>query len=609
VTAPSILGAKFRKLAAQFPYLPQALRLVWAAAPRHAGLWVALLVLQGLLPIATVYLTRSLVNALVQAVRATDPVAAAQPALLLAGLMVAVLLLAEGARVAASWVRAAQADLVQDHISSLIHRQSLAVDLAFYDNADFYDRLHRARSEAGYRPVALLENLGGILQNGITLVSMLALLLPFGVWLPLALLASSLPALYIVLRHALDQHYWRLRATTDERRAWYYDWLLTAGETAAEIRLFGLGDHFHAAFQSLRSKLRVERARLSAKLGASEMLAGLFTLCTAGAALAWMGWRALRHEVTLGDLAMFYQAFQQGTRLSRSLLDNVGQLYGNTLFIGNLFEFLALRPKVLNATDPQPVLPVREAIRFRNVSFRYPGTDRLALDGLDLAIPAGRITAVVGSNGAGKSTLIKVLCRFYDPDLGSVELDGIDLRSLDINGLRSSITVLFQQPVHYNDTAARNIALGDLALNPDRDAIRAAAEAAGAAEIVRSLPNGYDQMLGRWFQHGTELSAGEWQRISLARAFLRRAPILVLDEPTSAMDPWAEADWLRRFRRLAASRTAVVITHRFTTAMIADTIYVMAEGRVAECGSHQDLLAAGGRYAQGWIAQTGAIPG
>ena len=233
---------------------------MWAAAPRHAALWVALLVFQGLLPVGTVYLTRSLVNALVQAVRATDPVAAARPALLLAGLMVAVLLLAEGARVAASWVRAAQADLVQDYISSLIHRQSLAVDLAFYDNADFYDSLHRARSEAGYRPVALLENLGGILQNGITMVSMLALLLPFGVWLPLALLASSLPALYIVLRHALDQHYWRLRATTDERRAWYYDWLLTAGETAAEIRLFGLGDHFHAAFQSLRSKLRVERA-------------------------------------------------------------------------------------------------------------------------------------------------------------------------------------------------------------------------------------------------------------------------------------------------------------------------------------------------------------
>jgi ATP-binding cassette subfamily B protein len=225
---------------------------------------------------------------------------------------------------------------------------------------------------------------------------------------------------------------------------------------------------------------------------------------------------------------------------------------------------------------------------------------------LDLSISAGRITAVVGSNGAGKSTLIKLLCRFYDPDLGAVELDGVDLRSLDLNALRASITVLFQQPVHYNATAAENMALGDLALHPDRDAISTAADAAGAGEIVRNLPNGYDQMLGRWFEHGTELSAGEWQRIALARAFLRRAPILVLDEPTSAMDPWAETDWLRRFRSPAASRTAVVITHRFTTAMIADTIYVMAGGRVAECGSHDELLSAGGPYAQGWYAQTGA---
>jgi len=604
MTALSILGAKFRKLAAQFPYLPQALRLVWTAAPRHAGLWVALLVLQGLLPIGTVYLTRSIVNALVAAVRSTDPVAAARPALLLAALMVALLLLAEGARAAASWVRAAQADLVQDHISSLIHRQSLAVDLAFYDNADFYDRLHRARSEAGYRPVALLENLGGILQNGITLVSMLAILVPFGVGLPLALLASSLPALYIVLRHALDQHYWRLRATSDERHAWYYDWLLTAGETAAEIRLFGLGDHFHSAFQTLRSKLRAERARLSAKLGASEMLAGLFTLCAAGAALAWMGWRALRHEVTLGDLAMFYQAFQQGMRLSRSLLDNVGQLYANTLFLGNLFEFLSLQPNVLAPVRPVALPAPARSIRFRNVSFRYPGLERTALSGLDLEIPAGRITAIVGSNGAGKSTLLKLLCRFYDPDEGSVEIDGVDLRCFDLAALRNSVTVLFQQPVHYNATVAQNVAWGDVVAPPDPRAVKAAVELAGAVEIVERLPHGYDQLLGRWFENGTELSAGEWQRIALARAFLRPAPIIVLDEPTSSMDPWAEADWLNRFRRLAAGRTALVITHRFTTARLADTVCVMAAGRIVESGPHSTLVAAGGPYAEGWAAQT-----
>jgi ATP-binding cassette subfamily B protein len=222
---------------------------------------------------------------------------------------------------------------------------------------------------------------------------------------------------------------------------------------------------------------------------------------------------------------------------------------------------------------------------------------------LDLEIPAGRITAVVGANGAGKSTLIKLLCRFYDPEEGGIEIDRADLRTVDLDSLRASITVLFQQPVHYNATVAGNIALGDIASAPDRAAIQTAAEAAGAEEIVRGLPSGYDQLLGRWFENGTELSAGEWQRIALARAFLRQAPILVLDEPTSAMDPWAESDWLRRFRQLAAGRTTMVITHRFSTARIADMIHVMSDGQVIERGSHDELISAGGRYAQGWTAQ------
>jgi len=603
MTEPSILGSKLRKLTAQFPYFLQALRLVWEAAPQHACIWAALLVCQGILPVATVYLTRSLVNALVGTVRSPDAFSNGRTALLLIAAIAFLLVLSEAARVAAGWVRTAQAERVQDHISRLVHEKSIAVDLAFYDNAEFYDRLHRARSEAGYRPVALLENLGAILQNSITLVSMLAVLLSFGLWLPSALLVSTLPALYVVLRHALDQHYWRLRTTADERRTWYYDWLLTAFETAAETRLFRLGDHFQTVFQHLRSKLRAERLRLAARQGATELAAGLFALLAAGTALAWTAWRALRQEITLGDLAMFYQAFQQGMRLSRSLLDNVGQLYGNVLFLGNLFEFLALEPKVLSPSSPQPVLPVQRAICFRGVSFRYPGTTLPVLDGLDLEIPASRITALVGPNGAGKSTLLKLLCRFYDPDSGAIELDGVDLRALDLDALRGSITVLFQRPVRYNATAEENIALGDLARKPETGAVQAAAEAAGADQVIRKLPASYQHMLGQWFENGTDLSGGEWQRIALARAFLRRAPILILDEPTSEMDPWAEADWQRRFRQLAAGRTAIIITHRLTTAMNADVIHLLSDGKLVESGSHQQLVRAGGRYAEGWVAQ------
>jgi len=232
------------------------------------------------------------------------------------------------------------------------------------------------------------------------------------------------------------------------------------------------------------------------------------------------------------------------------------------------------------------------------VRFRYPGSVRPVLEDFDLEIPAGRIVAVVGSNGAGKSTLIKLLCRFYDPETGRVALDGVDLREFKIEELRSRIAVLFQQPVHYNDTVRENIAYGDL--HAPVDSLEIAAQAAGAEEIIARLPQGYDSMLGRWFADGTELSLGEWQRIALARAFLRRAPILILDEPTSAMDPWAEADWLARFRKLAAGRTVLMITHRFSTAMFADVIHVMSEGHIVESGTHEQLLEAGGRYAQAW---------
>jgi ATP-binding cassette subfamily B protein len=287
----------------------------------------------------------------------------------------------------------------------------------------------------------------------------------------------------------------------------------------------------------------------------------------------------------------------------RTLLENIGDVYRNILFLENLFEFLALESQVHEPMQPVPFpVGVQVGIRFDDVTFRYPGSERLALDHLSVDIHAGAMVAFVGTNGAGKSTLIKLLSRFYDPDHGRITLDGIDLRHLSLADLRRQITVLFQEPVRYHTTAAENIALGDLGAQPTRAAIAAAAKAAGADAPIRYLPQQYDTVLGKWFG-GAELSVGEWQRIALARAFLRRASILILDEPTSAMDSWAEADWLARFRTLAAGRTTIIITHRFTTAMQADYIYVMEGGHVVEAGTHRALLAVNGRYGHSWRIQ------
>ena len=519
-------------------------------------------------------------------------------------LMAGVLLLTELLQGILNWIRTVQAELMQDYMSALIHEKAVAADLAFYESSDYHDKLEQARSDASTRSLALLENSGSLLQNSITLLAMAAVLIPYGAWLPLALFVSMLPALAVVLSSNRDYHQWWQQTTADRRWIQYYDLMLTHSAVAAELRLFDLGSYFQSSYQTLRRRLVSERLLLIKNQSLARLVAGASGLLVSGAAMSWMVWRALQGQVTLGDLALFYQAFNRGQSLMRTLLGNVGQIYNNSLFLGNLFEFLRLEPQVKDPLDPLPTpLVIKEGIRFREVTFRYPGSQQFALQNFNLTIPAGKIVAIVGDNGAGKSTLIKLLCRFYDPEAGCIELDGTDIRDLSIKKLRRLLTVLFQVPINYHATVAQSIANGDLHVEPSRAEIEAAARGAGADEIIARLPQGYDTLLGKWFAKGTNLSGGELQRIALARAFVRQAQIIVLDEPTSAMDSWAEADWLERFRTLTNGRTAMIITHRFTLAMRADMIHTMRNGQIVESGSHEQLLATGGLYAQSWIAQ------
>jgi ATP-binding cassette subfamily B protein len=595
---------KLNQFIAQVSWWPKTLRMIWEAAPRWTLAWSLLLLIQGLLPAVSVYLTKLLIDSLMGAIRAHGAWEATRPALFLLLLFVGITLLAEFLQSATDWIRTAQAEYIQNHIKGLIHKKSVELDLSYHESAEYHDCLHQAVSEAGSRPLSFLENCGSLLQNCVTLIAMSAVLMSYSPWLPFLLLASTLPAFYVVMRFDRLYHKWWQRTTADRRWAQYYDAMLTQSEAAPEIRLFGLGDHFRSSYQSLRRRLLRERLTEMRKQSLAKLGAGSAALLVSGITMAWMAWRTLQGLATLGDLALFYQAFNRGQGIMRSLLGNIGQILTSSLYLGNLFRFLELKSRVADPRYPVSVpSPITSGIEFRGLTFYYPGAQKAVFQNFNLFIPAGKVVAIVGPNGSGKTTLFKLLCRFYDPQSGSVEFDGINIRQVSIDDLRRNTTVLFQFPLPYHATAGENIALGDLESKPGLNEIEIAAQRAGAHEIIRNLPQGYNTLLGKWFADGIELSGGEQQRIAMARAYLRRAQLILLDEPTSFMDSWSEVEWFERLRGLAKRKTAIVITHRLTIAMRADIILVLNEGQVVEQGTHPELIGENGLYAQSWTAQ------
>ncbi len=617
---------KILKASYQLVYLPQALRLVWQACPRWTMTWGALLFVQGILPIGVVTLTRSAVNAAAAYVHGAQGFASLLGLLVVLGLA---MLLIEMLNALLTYVRGVQSELVQDHVTSLVHQQALALDLSYYETPEYYDSLHRAHVDAVNQPLMLLENLGSVMQTSLTLGGMALVLAAYAGWLPLILVGSSLPALWAVGKFTLTMHRWRLRNTYAERRLRYFSSLISLREAAMEIRLFNLGPHFHEAYSQIRARLRSERFGITRAQMKAEMMASSTALAGMGICAWWLLHQTAQGKGTLGDLALFFQVFSQSQGLLRTLLRNAGGIYNNLLFLENLFDFLDLEPRLVQIPLPslqneersqlsmdscfrgidesvelsaKPLSPLRGALRLEEVTFTYPGAQHPVFKDFSITFRAGQITAIVGDNGAGKSTLCKLLCRLYDPDSGRVTWDGEDVRTYTPEALHREITVLLQEPVRYHASTRENIVFGDVERNPTQEEIEGAVRAASATALIQELPKGYDTILGKWFG-GSELSGGEWQRLAVARAFIRKASLLMLDEPTSAMDSWSEAAWYQHFKEMVRGRTALLITHRFTTAMQADLIYVMREGKVVESGSHAELIASKGYYAHSWDTQ------
>lgn len=595
--------ARFKKAWKRLLHARRALQIVWAAAGAWTFAWLVILVLQGIVPTGVVYMTKWVVDAVAAVIGQGATWAQVDRLLLPVGLM-GILMLAQRVLPRVNqYVSTAQSELVSDHLKERIHAKAASVDYSFYESDQYYDLLEQANSQASNRTLNLLQNIGSVISSSVTFVTIGGLLLRYSLWLPLILLVSAAPAFVILVRYNRKHHNWWNQSTPERRRAQYYDVMLTQQMAAAEIRINDLGEYFKRRYQHIRERLRNERLGILRQQAVAGTVAGLIALLATGGVMGWIVWRAMQGLATIGDLALFYQAFNQGQGIVRTLLNNVGQIYTNTLFLEHLFAFLEQPRRVQDPDEPR-AFPKRvsEGVAFENVTFSYPGFEKSVLRDFSLHLPAGKVTAIVGENGSGKSTLVKLLCRFYDPQQGQVLIDDVDVRQFRQADLRRQLSVMFQFPMKYQFTAEQNIALGDLE-RVDRADVETAARGAGAHDFISRLPEGYDTLLGRWFEHGTELSGGEWQRIALARAYFRQAQILVLDEPTSSMDSWSENEWLTRFKRLAEGQTTLIITHRFTTAMQADVIHVMDKGEIIESGAHEELLAQDGRYAQSWKAQ------
>jgi len=616
--------------------LPRVLRLVWDASPTTTLALFVATAIAGIMPAAAAWTAKLLIDAVVQGIAVHNfhqpdrvwplcapPSAACAigpwhlPAFDAVGAIVflAILQLVLFALTALlGTIRNITQQLLQNavamRIQLMVMEKAATLDLAFYEDPASYDLLRRAQTDSINRPVMMISTAFGLVQTLITFATMIALLVAVSPLLALIALVSPIPAFIADTRYGWWGYNIARWGSRLLRRMNYLVTLVTTDTFAKEVKLFGLGGYFIARYRLIAEAFYgSQRRQVARRYMTGFALGNLSTIATTLTYL-YVALQAIAGHLTLGSLTLFTTAAQSVQGSIQGLLGGFTGMYEHNLYLNNLFELMATKTTMPVAPAPVAVPErLRGEIKFDNVTFAYPGAEKSALTNLSFTVKAGETLAVVGRNGAGKTTLFKLICRLYDPSEGRILIDGIDVRDFEPVALRNQIGAMFQDYVDYQATAAENIGLGNVQHITDREAIVDASRQAGADDLISKLPDGYDTALGKWFDAGVNLSGGEWQKVALARAFMRDAKILLLDEPTSALDAQAEYDLFERLRSLTRGRTAVYISHRFSTVRRADRIVFLEHGRVVEEGTHEELMRLDGQYARLFRMQAAAYTG